>query len=279
MQADDGVGLLAGREEGIPLAAEDGREAELGRELGETHRLEAPCRVGPHFRRGQRDVLEPGQLEGDDAFGVGSRPRLEVPVVEGAQAGQSELGILSPRVDGTAETRHQRREAQSGPDPGPVHVLNSGLDVEAARPHFVEARRLHAPLVAGAADHGVQADVGVAVALEDPGLGAVVLLDHPGGGVGQGGGQTTLEEIRRLDEVVVDRNDGDPDRPGLGIGQQGGPLRPVDVDGSHEKVTLSSGNFVGPGVQHDHTRRGRRDHGRTRHRWRGRSGRRRAPIP
>ena len=49
--------------------------------------------------------------------------------------------------------------------------------------------------------------------------------------------------------MVVDRYDRDPDRPGLRIGQQSGPLRPVDVDGSHEKVTLSSGNVVGPGVR------------------------------
>ena len=117
-----------------------------------------------------RDVLQPRQLQGDDALGMRTRPLLEVPVVEGAQAGQTELGVLGPRVDGAAEARDQRREAEGGPDPGPVHVLDASLDVEAARTHLVEAGRLHAPLVAGAPDHGVEADVGVAVALEDPRL-------------------------------------------------------------------------------------------------------------
>ena len=157
---------------------------------GKLTALKPRCRVGPDLGRGQGDVLQPGQLEGDDAIGVGARPCLEVPVVEGAQAGQPELGVLCPRVDGAAEARDQRREAERSPDPGPVHVLNAGLDVEATRTHFVEAGRFHAPFVAGAAHHGVEADVGVAVALEDPGLGAIVLFHHPGGGTGQGSGQT-----------------------------------------------------------------------------------------
>ena len=126
------------------------------------------------------DVGQPGQLQRDDALGVRARPHLEVPVVEGAQAGQAEVLVLRPRVDGAAEARHERGEAQGGPDAGPVHVRDAGLDVEAARAHLVEAGRLHAPLLPGPPHHGVEPDVGVAVALEDPALRPVVLLDDAG---------------------------------------------------------------------------------------------------
>ena len=102
--------------------------------------------------------------------------------------------------------------------------------------------------VAWPPDDGVEPDVGVVPALEDPALGPVVLLDDPRGRRGERGGQAMLEEVRGLNQVVVDRNHRHPDRPGLRIGQQGGAARcgPC-VDGSHEKVTLSSANVVRPG--------------------------------
>ena len=100
----------------------------------------------------------------------------------------------------------------------------AGLDVEAARAHLVEAGRLHAPLLAGPAHHGVEPDVGVVVPLEDPGLGPVVLLDDRGRPCLERRGQAALEEVRRLNEVVVDRDHGHPHGPGLGVGQQRGPL-------------------------------------------------------
>ena len=76
---------------------------QLGRELGEAHRLEAPCRVGPDLGRRDVDVGQPGQLQRDDALGVGPGPDLEVPVVERAQAGQPEVRVLRPGVHGAAE--------------------------------------------------------------------------------------------------------------------------------------------------------------------------------
>ncbi len=130
------------------------------------------------------------------------------------------------------------------------------LDVEAARAHFVEAGRVHAPFLARPAHHGVEPDVGVVVPLEDPALGPVLLLDHPRRPLGQRGGQATLEEVGRLNEVVVHRDHRHPDRPRLGVGQQGGPAGCGScLDGSHEKVTLSSATSSGPGGAHDHTRR------------------------
>ena len=134
---------------------------QLGRELGEADRLEAPGRVGPHLGRGQCDVGQPGQLQRDDPIGVRPRPHLQVPVVEGAQAGETEVRVRRPRVHRAAEPRHQRGKAQRGPDAGAVHVVHAGVDVEAAGAHLVEAGRLHAPFVPGPADDGVQPDVGI----------------------------------------------------------------------------------------------------------------------
>ena len=250
MEAHNGRSLLAGGEEGIPLAAEDGGQPQLGGELRETHRFEAAGRVGPDLGRGDLHVGQPGKLQGDDPVRVRAGPHLEVPIVEGAHAGEPEILVRRPRVHRTAETRDERREAQRGPDAGAVHVQNAGVDVEAAGPHFVEAGRLHAPLRPRSADDRVEPDVGIQVPLEDPALGPVFLLDDAGRRRGEGGGQPVLEEIRGLDQVVVDRDHGHQDRPGLRVGEQGGPARcgPC-VDGSHGKVTLSSVKLSGSGVR------------------------------
>ncbi len=256
VEAHDGRGLLAGGEEGIPSAAEDGGQLQLGGELREADRFEAAGRVGPDLGRGELHVGQPGELQGDDAVRVRSRPHLEVPIVEGPHAGEPEILVRRPRVDRTAEARDQRRKAQRGPDAGAVHVQNAGVDVEAAGPHFVEAGRLHAPLRPRSTDDCVEPDVGIQLPLEDPALGPVFLLHDAGRPRGEGGRQPVLEEVRGFDQVVVDRDHGHPDRPGLRVGEQGGPARcgPC-VDGSHGKVTLSSANVVRPGGAHDHIRR------------------------
>ena len=51
--------------------------------------------------------------------------------------------------------------------------------------------------------------------------------------------EAAVEEIGRFDQMVVHGDDGHPDLPGLGIGQQRHPAS--QLGGSHEKMTLSSG--------------------------------------
>ena len=117
-------------------------------------------------------VGQPGELQGDDAVRVRVRPHLEVPVVEGPQAGEPEILVRRPRVDRTAEARDEGREAQRRPDAGAVHVEDAGVDVEAAGPHFVEAGRLHAPLRPRSTDDGVEPDVGIAASPRRPSSGS-----------------------------------------------------------------------------------------------------------
>ena len=163
MQAHDGVRLLTGRKERVPHATEDRRQPHPGRELREAHGLVATIRIRTDLTRRDLDVGQPGQLQRDDPLGMGRSPHLHVPVVERPQAGQSKRRVLRPRVHGPAEPRHERGEAEGGPDAAPVHVDHSRLNVVTPRPHLLEARRVHAPLVLRSAHHGVEPDVGVEV--------------------------------------------------------------------------------------------------------------------
>ena len=63
------------------------------------------------------------------------------------------------------------------------------------------------------------------------------MLDDPGGPVGQGGGHAALEEVGRLDQVVVDRDDGHEDGPLVGVGEQ--CRRSLRAAGLHKGITLS----------------------------------------
>ena len=80
------------------------------------------------------------------------------------------------------------------------------VDVPRALAHLVEAHRLAAVLLDRAADEGVEADVGELLAVVDPDLAAVVLLDDVRGAVAELGGHAALEGVGRLDDVVVGRD-------------------------------------------------------------------------
>ena len=70
------------------------------------------------------------------------------------------------------------------------------------------------------ADHRVEPDVREEVVLVGPRLPAVVELDQARRGVDEVRGHAALEQVGRLDEVVVDRDDREAARARLGIGQQ-----------------------------------------------------------
>ena len=96
VQADDGIGLGAGFDDGIPVAAEDGGEAKPMRSLGKAHRAKTPFGVAPDLGRTQDRIGQEGDAQRDDPIGVGRVPLLVEPVVPGSGHGQPELGLAWP---------------------------------------------------------------------------------------------------------------------------------------------------------------------------------------
>ena len=82
------------------------------------------------------------------------------------------------------------------------------VDVPRAAPHLVEAGRLEAVLVDRSADDRVEARRSGALAVEQPVLAAVVVSTTCGARSANFFGQPALERVRRLDDVVVDRDHG-----------------------------------------------------------------------
>ena len=257
---------------GSHCAAEDGGEAELRRELGEADRLEAACRVAPHLGRGHRDVGQPGQLQRDDALGVGAGPHLQVPVVEGAQAGQAQRRIAGPR-----ETAPQKPDTSDGKHSEaqiPARSMSAIRASMSKQPGRISSNRAGSMLHSswGRPTTAFRPDVGVTVSLEDPALRLRRRPRRPGArrrpaSAGRRPSNRSGGSMRWSSTEIT----GTLIALGVGVGEQRGPAgRGPCLDGSHEKVTLSSATSSGPGGAHDHTRRGRRHPGRTAHRRRGR---------
>ena len=179
-----------------------------------------PRAVAPDLLGAELGVGEPRDAEGDDALGVGRVPLLEQPVVPGARDGEAELGVGALREDPPAEAGDHRREVERRPHAVDVHVADAGVDVPAPAAHLVEAERLDLDGLRSPARHRVHADLRVAVAVELPHLVALGRLHHPGGVRLEPGRKAALEHVRRLDEMVVDRDHRVADVPRLGLGQE-----------------------------------------------------------
>ena len=80
------------------------------------------------------------------------------------------------------------------------------FDLVATGAHLVEARRLDQPVLGLAADDRVEADLEEDLAVELPDLVALVGLDDARRQRLEPRGQAAVEHVRRLDEVVVDRD-------------------------------------------------------------------------
>ena len=94
------------------------------------------------------------------------------------------------------------------------------LHVVATAPHLVEAGRLHAPLGLRAPGDRVEPDLRVEAVFVHPRLAAVVERDDVRRALGERGGNAALEEVRGLDQVVVDGDDRVVPGAGLGLGQE-----------------------------------------------------------
>ena len=118
----------------------------------------------------------------------------------------SELAIRCLGVHPSAEPADHRREVERRPDPADVHVAHACVGVEAARTHLVEPERLDLDGLGASAGDRVLSDLEVPLALELPDL--VTLLGHDdlGRALLECAREASLEHVRRLDEVVIDRD-------------------------------------------------------------------------
>ena len=98
--------------------------------------------------------------------------------------------------------------------------MDTCVDVPRAPAHLVEASGLPAVLRDGTTGDGVEADVGQLRAVVDPGLAAFVGGNDPRRTIGQRGRDAADEHVRRLDDVVVDRDHRVLPRPSFRLGQE-----------------------------------------------------------
>ena len=220
MLADDGVGVGARAHHRVPRVVEDRREADLVRALGERHRHDTTIRVATDLGRGLLGVGEVGDAERDQPVWVLLPPLLDHPVVVRAGRCIAELRILRGRVHPPAETGDHRREVDRGPDAAEVHVLHALVDVVATGPHLVEAERLESVAARSPAGDGVHAGLVVRIPLELPDLVTAFVQDDLRRTILQLRGEPALEHVRRLDEVVVDRDHGVLHRRRFGLGKE-----------------------------------------------------------
>ncbi len=190
------------------------------RTLGERHRHEAPLGIAPDLGDRQLRVGEVGDPQRDHALRVLLVPLLEEPVVPGPNARRAELALLGVEEHPAAEPGDLRGEVDRSPDAAEVHVAHPGADVVAPGTHLFEAERLELDRLGSTTGDGVHPDLGEALAFELPDLVALLGLDDVRRPRLQIAGQPALERVRRLDDVIVHRDERVLDLAGKRVGQE-----------------------------------------------------------
>jgi len=247
---DRGAGVVARAEERFPVAARivDGRQAQLSGQLRERDRVDAALRVAADLVGRQPRIPQGNDLQGHQAAVGVAGPLLDRPVVVGLHAREREL-LVGPLGEELSAEPRVGGEAQRRLDVVHVHVGDARLRFVTALSHLIERDRAHPPLVLAIAGARVQHLVAPREVLVDPpvGLGSVAALARdlisldPLDRVRVAHDarsllaplrrQPPLPQVRRLDDVVVDRDDpGDRsgDRWGVGLGRlahRGSPSR------------------------------------------------------
>ena len=227
VHADRGVGVLARLEERLPVVVlvVDRRQAERERVLGERHREAALVGGAAHLGRGQLDVPQRHHGERDQpTLALAGAPVVDHPVVVRLHAEERELLVVALEERLAAEARQRVREADRRVDVVGVHVGQPlGLD-PAAGPDLVEGGGGDVEL--GEADRGRQLRERVDQVVVEPPVARLAAVDallvgehaalevelrrvalDPRGAVLELGGDALGPEVRRLDHVVVDRDD------------------------------------------------------------------------
>jgi hypothetical protein len=124
-----------------------------------------------------------------------------VPVVVGPQEIEPHVEVLRAGEQLPAEL-HEGREAHRAEHAVAVHVIDALVDVVTTLAHHVVARGLDVVLLGRPSRDRVEPDVGDHAVLVDPHVDAVA-PDALGRVLNPLLGQVTLEEVGRLDDVVV----------------------------------------------------------------------------
>ena len=210
MEHRDRAEVVARLERVVPLrAVEVGGTETVG--LGvERHRVAAllgdPCDLTGHPLVAEREAAEG---ERDEPTGVHAAPLVDVPVVVGPDHHLDELGVLVLHEELPAQAR-PRREVERCKHAVDVHVADALVHVEGAGAHLVEAGGVGAPALTRPTLHRVEAEGGELLALDEPGVGAVLTADDPGHPRLELRGHVVGEvvgERRRLDDVVIDADE------------------------------------------------------------------------
>ena len=228
MHVDGGLRVLAGREERVPVAGVDGRQAKVGGDLREADGVTAPLGVATDLGGGQVGVPERDDDERyEGSVGV-TAPLLDHVVVVGLHAGQTQV-VVGRLVEGLAAEPRHRGKRQRSLDVVGQHVLDPGLGVVATGPHLVVGDGRHCHLVAVEPDGGHMAFVGVHQVLVEPDVApwrvghvqfvfvhlgptdplhlAQAAALHPGATVAVLRREPGLPQVGRLDDVVVHADD------------------------------------------------------------------------
>ena len=122
------------------------------------------------------------------------------------------------------------------------------VDVPCAAAHLVEAGGIEGPLVERLPDDGVEADLVMLLAVPEPVLGTAVVLGHDARGQARiTRGHTSLEHVRRLDQMIVDR---DQRRMALLARRIGEPVDLVGLGPRREETLLALDLVEGDGAGH-----------------------------
>ena len=196
------AGVATGPPYRIPVVVVEARVAQRGRILGEAEGVAALGGDPANFGGGQLGIPDDGDGHRDEPGGIGPAPLVDVPVVVGAHEGQRELGVVTGEDPG--REGGEGREVHGGQHAPGVHVLHPLVHVVAAGPDLVEALGLEAVLLPGPPRHRVERRRLHHHLAEGPDVGPLVVADQGRRPVQVLGVEVMGEEIRRLDDVVVD---------------------------------------------------------------------------
>ena len=230
--------FLAGGEQGLPVAVGvvDGRQPQVGGQLGERHRMGAAGGVAAHFGGGQVGVPQGDERQRDEPAAGAGAPLVDHPVVVGLHAQQGQLLVVGLH-EGLAAEAGEHGKAHGSLDMVEVHVVETGLLLPAAGTHLLVVDGPGVDLLLGVARRRAQPGEGSLEVLVEPEIHHPLhiavhpyrlvvdddqvfpdgLAHHPGAHVQILAGQAVGPQRGRLHDVIVHRDDPRDLRHGLSV--------------------------------------------------------------